>query len=64
MIWFTQSPEGMVVVDAKKPRRGRGLYLCPDLECLNTAKKKNRGVGFWETAEFRRLLARSFLRRR
>ncbi|HYA93571.1 MAG TPA: YlxR family protein [Thermodesulfobacteriota bacterium] len=54
MIWLAQAPDGMVVVDAKKPHRGRGLYLCPDYECMNMAKKKNRGVGFLETTGFRR----------
>ena len=53
MIWLAQRPEGMVVVNGKKPHRGRGLYLCPDHECLNRAKKKNRGIGFLEMVDFR-----------
>ncbi len=60
MIWLAQCLEGMVVVDAKKPHRGRGLYLCPDLECINMAKKKNKAVVFLETTDFRRPSARGF----
>jgi predicted RNA-binding protein YlxR (DUF448 family) len=53
MIWLAQHPEGMVVVNGRKPHQGRGLYLCPDIGCLNRAKKKNKGVGFLETMDFR-----------
>jgi predicted RNA-binding protein YlxR (DUF448 family) len=42
MIWLVQRPEGTVVVDTKKPHRGRGLYVCPDRECLSMARKRNR----------------------
>jgi predicted RNA-binding protein YlxR (DUF448 family) len=54
MIWLAQAPDGMAVVDVKKPHRGRGLYLCPNHECMDMAKKKNRGVGFLGTMGFRR----------
>jgi len=60
MIWLTLSDEGVVVVNEKKPHPGRGFYLCPDLGCLNTAKKKKRGVGFLETMDFRYLSAKGF----
>jgi len=53
MIWLAQSPEGAVVVNGKKPHQGRGFYLCPDLRCLNIAKKKRKGVGFLEATDFR-----------
>ena len=53
MIWLLQSPEGVLVVNKKKPHPGRGFYLCPDLGCFNMAKKKNRGVGFLKTMDFR-----------
>ena len=49
MIRFTQSSEGRVGVGERNHFHGRGLYLCPDPECLNMAKKKNRGIGFCET---------------
>ena len=42
MIRFTQSPEGVVRVNRREPHRGRGFYLCPDLLCLNKAKKKKQ----------------------
>jgi len=58
MIWLAQHPEGMVVVDRKKPHRGRGLYLCPDRECLNMAKKKNRGIVSLETLDLQYLSAK------
>ena len=46
LIWFEQRPDEVVRVNGKEPHQGRGFYLCPDLGCLNMAKKKNRGVGF------------------
>jgi len=60
LIWLTQSPEGVVRVNEKKPHPGRGFYLCPDLGCLHTAKKKNRGVRFLETMDFRVPSAKGF----
>ena len=60
MVWLVQRPEGMVVVDAKKPPRGRGLYLCPDDECVKMARKRNRAVGFYGATDFRRLSAKGF----
>jgi predicted RNA-binding protein YlxR (DUF448 family) len=61
MIWLAQRPEGMVVVNGKKPHQGRGLYLCPDHGCLTMAKKKKRGVGFLERMDFRYPSAKGFL---
>jgi len=52
MIWMTQSPEGVVSLSQKEPHRGRGFYLCPDLFCLNMAKKKSKGLRFLETMDF------------
>jgi predicted RNA-binding protein YlxR (DUF448 family) len=60
MIWLAQSPEGAVVVNKKKPHQGRGFYLCPDRRCLNSAKKKRKGVGFLEAMDFRFLSAKGF----
>ena len=59
MIWLTQTSEGVVGVPSRKPHRGRGIYLCPDMECLNLAKKKNKGVGFLESLDFRYPTAKS-----
>jgi len=60
MIWLAQSPGGVVVVNRKKPHQGRGFYLCPDLQCLNMAKKRRKGVGFLETMDFRFPSAKGF----
>jgi predicted RNA-binding protein YlxR (DUF448 family) len=60
MIWFTQSPEGILRVDEKKPHQGRGFYICPDLGCLTMAKKKNRRVGLLETMDFQAPSAQGF----
>lgn len=40
-------------VNGRTPHQGRGFYICPDIVCLNRAKKKNKGVGFLETMDFR-----------
>jgi len=60
MIWLTQSPEGVVCVNNKKPHQGRGFYLCPDVGCFNMARRKNRGIAFLETVDFESFLIRSF----
>jgi predicted RNA-binding protein YlxR (DUF448 family) len=61
MIWLVQQPEGMAVVNSNKPHQGRGFYLCPDIGCLNGAKKKNKEVRFLETMDFRYPTAKVFL---
>jgi len=53
LIWLVQNSEGTVRVNEKKLHQGRGFYLCPDLECLNMAKKKYKGIGFMKTMDFR-----------
>jgi len=63
MVWLAQSPEGPVVVNEKKPHQGRGFYLCPDLRCLNMAKKKRKAVGVLELKDFRFPSANGFLDR-
>jgi predicted RNA-binding protein YlxR (DUF448 family) len=52
MIWLTQSAEGVVGVSQRGPHRGRGFYLCPDLLCLDKAKKRSKGVRFLEAMDF------------
>ena len=64
MIWLTRSPEGVAKVDPRMPHQGRGFYLCPDLGCVDRAKKKNRGVGFLETMELQILLSKSIFKDR
>jgi predicted RNA-binding protein YlxR (DUF448 family) len=63
MIWLAQAPEGMVVVNAKKPHQGRGLYLCPDDECFKMARRRNRGSGFLGTMDFQRFSAKGLFTR-
>ncbi|MBP1696619.1 MAG: putative nucleic-acid-binding protein implicated in transcription termination [Deltaproteobacteria bacterium] len=60
MIWLAESPAGVAVVNGKKPHQGRGFYLCPNLRCLNMAKKKRKGIGFLETMDFRFSSAKGF----
>jgi len=60
MIWLAESPAGVVVVNGKKPHQGRGFYLCPDLRCVNMAKKKRKGMGFLETMDLRFPSAKGF----
>ena len=62
MIWLVQSPGGVVAVNRRKPHQGRGFYLCPDLQCLNMARKKRKGVGFLEAMDFRFPSARGFFK--
>jgi predicted RNA-binding protein YlxR (DUF448 family) len=52
LVWFVQNSDRAVRINEKKPHQGRGFYLCPDLGCLNMAKKKNKGIGFMGTMDF------------
>jgi predicted RNA-binding protein YlxR (DUF448 family) len=64
MIWLTLSSEGVVKVNPRMPHQGRGFYLCPDLVCVHRAKKKNRGVGVFETLELQVPLGKSIFKER
>ncbi|RPJ63122.1 MAG: YlxR family protein [Dehalococcoidia bacterium] len=51
--------EGLIEVDPKGKKPGRGVYLCPRLECWETAFKNNRiefGLRTKLSAENRQLL--------
>ena len=39
LIRLVKSPDGKVFIDTEKKLPGRGVYICPDLECLERAKK-------------------------
>lgn len=39
---MVRSPEGLVEVDPKGKRQGRGAYLCPDLECWDAALEQRK----------------------
>ncbi len=60
LIWLAESPAGVVVVNGKKSHQGRGFYLCPDLRCVNMAKKKKKGIGFSGTMDLRFPSAKGF----
>jgi len=60
MIWLTESPAGVTGVKGTKPHQGRGFYLCPDLRCLNMAKKKRKGMEFLEMRDLLSPSAKGF----
>ena len=39
LIRLVKSPEGKIFIDVAKKLPGRGVYICPDPECLEKAKK-------------------------
>jgi len=39
LIRLVKSPDGKIFIDSAKKLPGRGAYICPDLECLEKAKK-------------------------
>ena len=39
LIRIVKSPEGKPVIDKTKKLPGRGVYICPDLECIELVKK-------------------------
>ena len=39
LIRLVKSPDGKIFIDSSKKLPGRGAYICPDLECLERAKK-------------------------
>lgn len=42
MIRVVRSPEGDVNIDLKGKASGRGCYICPTIECLESAIKAKR----------------------
>lgn len=40
LIRIVRSPEGKIQLDESGKKPGRGAYLCPDRNCLKTARKK------------------------
>ena len=39
LIRLVKSPEGKIVIDISGKLQGRGTYICPDSECVASAKK-------------------------
>ncbi|MGQ9524481.1 MAG: RNase P modulator RnpM [Armatimonadota bacterium] len=40
LVRVVRTPDGRVALDPTRKRSGRGAYLCPSLECLQTALKR------------------------
>ena len=51
MLRFTEEGNGKERIDMNKKVSGRGFYLCPDVGCFNSARKKRRRTGDLESAE-------------
>jgi predicted RNA-binding protein YlxR (DUF448 family) len=41
LLRIARSPDGVVSLDITGRAPGRGAYLCPDVECVKKAMKKN-----------------------
>ena len=42
LIRVVKSPEGELSLDTTGRKPGRGAYLCPNIDCLRTARKAKR----------------------
>ena len=42
LVRIVRSPEGEIHLDATGKMNGRGAYICPDLQCLQKARKGRR----------------------
>lgn len=42
LIRVVKSPEGEVLLDLTGKKSGRGAYVCPNVECLQKARKQKR----------------------
>ncbi len=42
LVRIVRSPEGEIHLDSTGKMNGRGAYICPDLQCLQKAKKGRR----------------------
>ena len=42
LVRIVKTPEGEIVLDTTGKKSGRGVYLCPDSECLEKAYKEHR----------------------
>lgn len=50
LIRVVRSPEGNISTDSRGKAPGRGVYLCPDPECLRKAEKSGSLARSLETA--------------
>lgn len=42
LVRIVRTPEGEIHLDATGKMNGRGAYICPDLQCLQKARKGRR----------------------
>ena len=42
LIRIVRTPLGEILIDPTGKKPGRGVYLCPKMECLNLVNKSNR----------------------
>ena len=42
LVRVVRSPEGEISLDPTGKKPGRGAYICPNAECLKSARKKKR----------------------
>ena len=42
LVRIVKTPEGEIVLDTTGKKSGRGVYLCPNSECLEKAYKEHR----------------------
>lgn len=66
MLRIVKSPEGMLKLDTTGKAQGRGAYICPQIECLDKAKKTRaleRALDYPLTEELYNEIKRVILRR-
>jgi len=42
LIRIVKSPDGVIALDFTGKKSGRGAYICPETECLKSARKNRR----------------------
>lgn len=42
LIRIVRSSDDLLVIDAECKKHGRGVYICPDINCVNKAVNKDR----------------------
>lgn len=66
MLRIVKAPEGMLKYDATGKAQGRGAYICPEVECLDKAKKTKaleRALDYALTEDLYNEVKRVILRR-
>lgn len=66
MLRIVKSPEGVLKYDTTGKAQGRGAYICPEIECLDKAKKTKaleRALDYALTEELYNEVKRVILRR-